>query len=127
MRRAKRWWQDKDVMDNVKVVNIQRVFGRPYDQLDANANDIGFAVPQTARDAITQNPIKPNQMLVDFNHESAFDRYYTIDTFNKLLRMAGNNPVMATNPITRQPIDPDTIQPGYARPLKKGGIVRKRK
>ena len=100
-------------------------FRRDY-YIDDNGREIGLIVPKNAVDAITLQPIKEDQTLVDFNHESAFDRYYTIDSFNRLLRMAGNNPLMAKSPSTGQPIDPTTIQPAKARRFfKKGGVVRK--
>jgi hypothetical protein len=124
MERAKRWWTDRDVLDNIKLSNINISLGRDYAPFDNNG-DIGLIVPKNARDTLTLQPIKENQLLVDFNHESAFDRYYTIDSFNKLLRMAGNNPLMAQNPITREQINPDTVQPAKARRFKKGGIVKK--
>jgi hypothetical protein len=124
MERAKRWWTDRDVLDNIKLSNINISLGRDYAPFDNNG-DIGLIVPKNARDTLTLQPIKENQLLVDFNHESAFDRYYTIDSFNRLLRMAGNNPLMAQNPITREQINPDTVQPAKARRFKKGGIVKK--
>lgn len=125
MERAKRWWMDRDVLDSIKLSNINMSLGRDYTSFDNNGN-IGLIVPKNARDTLTLQPIKEDQLLVDFNHESAFDRYYTIDSFNKLLRMAGNNPLMAQNPITREQINPDTVQPAKARRFfKKGGIVKK--
>jgi len=126
MRRAKQWWQNKETTDNIKLTNIDRVLGGEHFYVDDNGRDIGLIVPKNAVDAITFQPIKEDQTLVDFNHESAFDRYYTLDSFNRLLRMAGNNPLMVKSPSTGQPIDVSTIQPAKARRFfKKGGVVRK--
>lgn len=122
-------------LDDLKSWTYEEIFGRPQPapltEYSAPAPPMEYNselrfdsyrnIPNNSTNAITFNDIKNGNLMVNFHNRYSHGNYFKKSTYNSL--PVNENTGLRRNPITRQPIEDENLQPYKARIV--GGYRKK--